>query len=39
VITEEHMTKYLQLTIPSLVNNKDFMTGVKTSDDFMLALT
>lgn len=39
IITEDTMTKYLQITIPSLVNNVDFMTGIKTSDDFMLALT
>jgi|GEM_PF-2050321 len=33
------MTKYLQVTIPTLVDNKDFMVGIKSSDDFMLALT
>lgn len=39
VITEDDMTKYLQVTIPTLVDNKDFMVGIKSSDDFMLALT
>lgn len=37
-ITEDVMDKYLKLTIPTLAANTDFMTGIKTSDEFMLSL-
>jgi hypothetical protein len=30
---------YLTETIPTLAMNTDFMTGIKTSDDFVLALS
>lgn len=39
LITEDKIKTYIKLTIPTLATNADFMTGIKTSDEFMLSLT
>ncbi len=39
LITEDKVAVYLKTTIPALAKNKDFITGIKTSDEFMLSLT
>ena len=39
LVTEDKIAAYLKTTIPALAKNKDFMTGIKTADDFMLSLT
>ena len=38
VITEDMISTYLNGTTKSLIGNADFMTGIKTPDEFMLAL-